>query len=91
MAEASRNVVRAARRQGNDRLKKMEKDKEISQDEEKRGHDEMQKLHDHYTAEINETICPFRNETLEYRTDSGGAGRWRGCPARRPTRCSRSA
>ena len=32
------------------------------------------------TTEINETIFPFRNETLEYRTDSGGAGRWRGCP-----------
>ncbi len=32
------------------------------------------------TSEINETIFPFRNETLEYRTDSGGAGQWRGCP-----------
>ena len=53
MAESSRNSVRQARRDGNDRLKKMEKDKEISQDDEKRGHDEIQKLHDHYIGEIN--------------------------------------
>ena len=47
-AEASRNGIRQARREGNDALKKLEKDKEISQDDERRGHDEMQKLHDHY-------------------------------------------
>ena len=32
------------------------------------------------TAEINESIFPTRHESLEYRTDSGGAGQWRGCP-----------
>jgi ribosome recycling factor len=56
MTEASRNSVRQARREGNDLLKKMEKEKEVSQDDEKRGHDEMQKLHDHYIAEINNTL-----------------------------------
>ena len=56
MAEHSRNAVRQARRDGNDRLKKMEKDKEISQDDERRGHDEIQKLHDKYIGEINHAL-----------------------------------
>jgi ribosome recycling factor len=56
MAESSRNVVRAARREGNDKLKKLEKDKEISEDDEKRGFDEIQKLHDHYIGEINTAL-----------------------------------
>jgi ribosome recycling factor len=55
-AETSRNSVRQARREGNDRLKVMEKEKEIGQDEEHRGMDEMQKLHDHYIAEINTAL-----------------------------------
>jgi ribosome recycling factor len=56
MAESSRNGVRQARREGNDLLKQMEKDKEISQDEEHRGMDEVQKLHDKYIAEINKAL-----------------------------------
>jgi ribosome recycling factor len=55
-AEASRNGIRQARREGNDALKKLEKDKEISQDEERRGHDEMQKLHDHYIGLVNKAL-----------------------------------
>ena len=56
MAENARNGIRQARRDGNDMLKLMEKDKEISQDDEKRGHDEMQKLHDHYIGQVNESL-----------------------------------
>jgi ribosome recycling factor len=56
MAEASRNGVRQARREGNEALKKKEKDKTISQDEERRGHDEVQKLHDKYIQEINKAL-----------------------------------
>jgi ribosome recycling factor len=56
MAEKSRNSVRQARRDGNDRLKKRERDKEISQDDERRGHDEIQRLHDHYITEINHLL-----------------------------------
>ena len=56
MAEHARTAVRAARREGNDRLKAMEKDKKVSQDDERRGLDEIQKLHDHYTADIGKTL-----------------------------------
>lgn len=55
-AENARNGVRHARREGNDELKRMEKDKEIGQDDERRGLDEIQKLHDHYIAEINQSL-----------------------------------
>ncbi len=56
LAEASRNVVRQCRRDGNEALKEKEKDKEIGKDDEHRGHEEMQKLHDHYIAEINKSL-----------------------------------
>ncbi len=56
LAEAARNAVRHARREGNEALKQKEKEGEIGQDDERRGHDEIQKLHDHYIAEINQTL-----------------------------------
>lgn len=56
LAETARNAVRHARREGNDGLKRMEKDKEIGEDEERRGMEEHQKLHDHYIGEINQAL-----------------------------------
>lgn len=56
MAEVARNAVRQARREGNDKLKKMEKESAISQDDERRGLDEVQKLHDHYVGQINTAL-----------------------------------
>ena len=64
-AEHARNAVRQARREGNDKLKKMEKDKVISQDEERRGLDEIQKLHDHYIAEVNSALAKKEQQILE--------------------------
>jgi ribosome recycling factor len=65
MAEAARNGVRQARREGNEALKTMEKEKEISQDEERRGHDEVQMLHDHYIKEINDSLASKERQILE--------------------------
>jgi ribosome recycling factor len=64
-AESARNAVRQARREGNDRLKQLEKDKEISQDEEHRGMDEIQRLHDHYIGEINKALEHKESQILE--------------------------
>ncbi len=64
MAEHSRNAVRQARREGNEALKKMEKDKKVSQDDERRGHDEIQKLHDHYIGEINKSLQSKEKDIL---------------------------
>jgi ribosome recycling factor len=43
----------------------MEKGKAISQDDEKRGHDEVQKLHDHYIAETNGTLEAKERDIME--------------------------
>ena len=65
LAEHARNSVRQVRREGNDKLKKMEKDKAISQDDERRGLDEVQKLHDHYIAEINTALQKKEQQIME--------------------------
>jgi len=46
LAEESRNAMRQVRRDANDRLKKLLKDHKISEDDEKKGLDEVQKLTD---------------------------------------------
>jgi ribosome recycling factor len=52
--EEGRNGVRQVRRDANDRLKKMLKDHAISEDDERRGLDEVQKLTDQHIAMIDE-------------------------------------
>lgn len=52
MAEESRTAIRQVRRDGNDKLKKMLKASEISEDDEKRGLEEIQKLTDRHIDEV---------------------------------------
>jgi ribosome recycling factor len=54
LAEESRCGVRLVRRDANDRLKKLLKDHEISEDDERRGLDEVQKLTDQHVALIDD-------------------------------------
>jgi ribosome recycling factor len=54
LAEEGRNAVRLARREANDRLKKFLKDHAISEDEERKGLDEVQKLTDHHVKLIDD-------------------------------------
>lgn len=54
LSEEGRNQVRQARRDANDRLKKMLKDHLISEDDEKRGLDEVQKLTDGHTKTLDD-------------------------------------
>ncbi len=56
MAEATRNSIRQARREGNEMLKLMKNEKEIGEDDEHRGHQEMQKLHDHYIGLVAKAV-----------------------------------
>ncbi len=65
LAEAARNGVRQARREGNDKLKKLERDGEMGQDDERRALDEVQKLHDHYIAEINGALHKKEQQIME--------------------------
>ena len=64
-AEHARNGVRLVRREGNDKLKKMEKDKQISQDDERRGLDEVQKLHDRFIEEIGTALHKKEQQIME--------------------------
>jgi len=53
-AEEGRNGVRQVRRDANDKLKKLLKDHGISEDDERRGLDEVQKLTDQHIALLDE-------------------------------------
>jgi ribosome recycling factor len=53
-AEEARNSVRQVRRDANDRLKKLLKDHEISEDDERRALDDVQKVTDHYVGVIDD-------------------------------------
>ena len=54
IAEEHRTAVRNIRRDANEKLKKMLKDKQISEDNERDGLDEVQKLTNTYVAKIDE-------------------------------------
>jgi ribosome recycling factor len=53
-AEEGRNGIRQVRREANDRLKKLFKDHKISEDDERRGLDEVQKITDQHIAIIDD-------------------------------------
>jgi ribosome recycling factor len=53
-AEEGRNGVRQVRRDANDRLKKLLKDSKISQDDERKGLDEVQKITDQHVHLIDD-------------------------------------
>ena len=65
MAEATRNSIRQSRREGNEQLKKLKNDKEISEDDEHRGHQEMQKLHDHYIGLVATAVETKEKDIME--------------------------
>jgi ribosome recycling factor len=54
LSEEGRNAVRQVRRDANDRLKKLLKDHQIPEDDEKKGLDEIQKLTDGYIKQIDD-------------------------------------
>ena len=53
-SEEGRNAVRQVRRDANDKLKKLLKDHKISEDDERRSLDEVQKITDQHVAMIDE-------------------------------------
>ncbi len=55
-AENARVAVRNVRRDSNEQLKKLVKDKSISEDEERRAQDDVQKLTDKFIAEIDKAL-----------------------------------
>jgi ribosome recycling factor len=66
IAEESRVVVRNLRREANDRLKAMAKDKKVSEDEERRSHDQIQKTTDRFIAKVDELLKKKEQEILTF-------------------------
>ncbi len=64
-AEDSRVAVRNIRRDINEEIKKLEKDKHISEDDTKKSLDEIQKLTDTYIKKIDEILQHKEKEIME--------------------------
>ncbi|MEW8977261.1 MAG: ribosome recycling factor [Symbiobacterium sp.] len=63
--EEQRVAIRNIRRDANDQIKKMEKDKAISEDESRRAQDEVQKLTDRYIKESEQVMAAKEKEIME--------------------------
>jgi ribosome recycling factor len=66
LAEESRVAIRNIRREANDKLKVMAKDKKVSEDDERRGHDQIQKTTDRFIAKVDELLKKKEQEILSF-------------------------
>ena len=64
VAEEHRTAIRNVRRDANDQLKKLLKDKTVSEDQEKDGLDQVQKLTDLHINKINEAMTAKEKEVM---------------------------
>src|SRR6266496_2797251 len=67
VAEHHRVAVRNIRRDGNDAVKKLFKDKKITEDDEKRAHDEIQKMTDGHMQKLDAAAKTKDKDILEIR------------------------
>jgi ribosome recycling factor len=65
VAEDHRVAIRNIRRDGNEAVKKLLKDKKITEDEDRRGHDEIQKMTDVYMQKLDQAAKNKEKEILE--------------------------
>ena len=64
-SEEARVAVRHVRRDGIDTLKRLAKDKEISEDDQKKHEVDVQKVTDQYVAEIDTTLATKEGEIMQ--------------------------
>jgi ribosome recycling factor len=65
VAEDHRVAIRNIRRDGNESVKKLFKDKKITEDEDRRAHDEIQKMTDIYMQKLDQAAKNKEKEILE--------------------------
>ena len=65
-AENARVSLRNVRREGNSQLKEFLKEKEISEDEERQGEEEIQKLTDLFVGKVNEALSAKEKDLLDF-------------------------
>jgi len=66
MGEDSKVALRNVRREGNDRLKDMKKDKELSEDEAHRAQDEVQKITDDFIKKVDAQAAEKEQEIMSF-------------------------
>ena len=64
MGEDSKVAIRILRRDANTHVERLTKDKEISEDDERRAETEVQKLTDKYVAEIDKVVADKEKEIM---------------------------
>ena len=64
-AESARVSIRSARRDANGMLKELVKEKEISEDDERRGQDQIQKLTDAFVAKVDAALGAKEADLME--------------------------
>ena len=62
--EETKTAIRNPRRDANEHLKRLIKDKEISEDEERRAQDEIQKLTDRFVADVDKLVVEKDKEIM---------------------------
>ncbi|MFB6326339.1 ribosome recycling factor [Pantoea deleyi] len=65
-AEQGRVSVRNVRRDANDKIKALLKDKEISEDDERRAQDEVQKMTDAYIKKVDAALSEKETELMDF-------------------------
>ena len=65
-AENTKVSIRNVRREGNTQLKEFLKEKEISEDEERQGEQEIQKLTDYFVSKAEETLVAKEKDLLDF-------------------------
>lgn len=65
-AENARVAIRNIRRDANNHIKEMQKNKDISQDDERRAEEEVQKLTDKYIQEVDKHLAAKEGEMMEF-------------------------
>ena len=65
IGEEAKIALRNVRREGNETLKELEKTKDISQDDQRRGQDRVQKITDRFISQVDDVLSGKEHEILE--------------------------
>ena len=65
MSEKAKIAIRNVRKDGNDQIKELEKEKEISEDESRRGQDEIQKITNEHVSNIESVLSTKEVDILK--------------------------
>ncbi len=65
MGEKAKIAIRNIRKDANNKIKKLEKEREITEDESKNAHDRVQKLTDDFTKEVDTLVKEKQQEVMK--------------------------